>query len=224
MRFAVMAKRTPAIIGASIAVVVVIGGGVLLSNRDNAPTQNAAPVATAPAITPTVNTTPEVPGVERKKSKLVAPIPSFDSLSDQPVEMFGRFTIPRPQMWDENMGGSEGVKKYADMSSCTAATSKCPHVILYDLSSSEGKQLGKDPVKWWKAQPCIAGTSEKTERPVSMKLGGQSAKLYRIRCGDDDDANYAWIIPGKKLFVTGMIGTEGALVVETVQAALMKMS
>jgi hypothetical protein len=158
-------------------------------------------------------------------------VSNFAALSSEPAEVFGRLTIPRPWKWDASKGeeGSSGEVwkvSYADLTTCGAASSLCAHVVFYDQDTLEGRQLfGKNPVKWWTNQPCAIGTKGKTEGPVSVKLGGQSAKLYRVLCNTGDlTYNYAWFIPGKKLFITGSIGSAGTLAAETVQAALEKAS
>lgn len=217
-----MAKRTVAVVIAAIFV----GASVLLTGCGSSPAPNTAPPAAT--VSPSINTTPEVPGVERKQPKFKAPIPNFASLSTNPadaIEMFGRLTIPHPNMWGGSMSEDWSVR-FVDGTTCTAASAECPHVTFYNQGSPEGRQLlGKDPVKWWKNQPCVTGTKQKVEGPVSMKLGGQSAKLYRVRCGKGDLVyNYAWYVPGKKLFVTGSIGSQGSLSVETIQAALERAS
>lgn len=220
-----MAKRTFAVVSAVVAVVAIVGTAAILGSRHSVTPQNSVPTTSA---SPKVNTTPEVPGVERKQPKFKAPTPDFASLSSNPadaIEMFGKLTIPHPNMWGGTMS-EEWRARYEDRTTCAAASSQCPHVEFIDQSSPDGqKLLGKDPVGWWKSQPCVTGVKQKVEGPVSMKLGGQSAKLYRVRCGTSDLVyNYAWFVPGKKLLVTGSAGSAGALVTATIQAALERVS
>jgi hypothetical protein len=136
--------------------------------------------------------------------------PNFANFeAGESISMFDRLTIPHPSNWTGAMSEPDVVLNFAE--DCGGTTADCPHVNFVDLASSKASgYFGSDPVKHWAAQSCSGGTPAKVEGPVQLTLGGQPAQLYRQRCGADRYASprYAWMVPGKRLFV--MITDVGA--------------
>ena len=125
------------------------------------------------------------------------------------ISLFDRLTIPYPKIWTGAMSEPDVVMNFAE--DCGGTTADCPHVTFVNLASARAEEyFGSDPVRHWAGQPCSGGAPGKVEGPATLTLGGQPARLYRQRCGEDRHASprYAWLVPDKQLFV--MITDSGA--------------
>jgi hypothetical protein len=120
------------------------------------------------------------------------------------IDVFERLTIPRPKTWDGTMSEPGVLMAFADTTVGCEDTAACPRVYFVNLAS-DGADLayGADPVKRWSTEPCTGGTPGKVEGPTDVNYGGETARMYKQTCGDDETIGprYAWYFEGKQLFV-----------------------
>lgn len=165
------------------------------------------------------------------KDYLGAHTPAFTLQADgstllpDSVQLFKNgFSIHASSKWIGAMSEADLIINYVDNSTCSGDSASCPHVTFLNLTSNQANSVyGPDPLHYWAANipTNICPRAAAVEGPVSAKVGGQDAQLYRQRCLADTPAapRYAWVVPGK-LFVSMTDFGGDASSAQAVQAAL----
>lgn len=143
------------------------------------------------------------------------------NLAPDSVTLFGKLNIRPGNGWDGVMSYPDaGYIGYADHTTCTADDAGCPHLVFLDMTNSQvSTNYGSDPLKRWSTDPSGSCTNiTAIEGPVTVKIGGRDAQLYRQRCQNDPYAEprYAWVIPGQLFVAITDFGGSG----EIAEAAL----
>lgn len=151
--------------------------------------------------------------------------PNTASLQSDTVTLFNRLTIHPGDTWTGVMSEPDVYVGYADMASGANDSAGAPHVFFVDLTSPQASSAyAPDPLKRWSSDPSTCGRTGPVEGPVSVKIGGRPAQVYRQGCADDKYAapRYAWVIPGQLFVAIDTIGGSGEVVEGSLETATWK--
>lgn len=228
----VAATALVVVIGLLIFTLATNGDPDQTARQDNVPVETTVPPVTSPPLVST-QTTVQLPTVTTATTavpKAAAPAPDSSLQLLEPsnftskgsIAPFNRVVLPLPSNWDQPQS-DPGAIPFADISTCTASTDKCPTILFVDMASSFGREhYTANPVAWWAANSCDGKNGKEAAKgPTMFTVGGVQVQYYRRVCTTDDIA-YLWYIPDKQLLVLGRPGRAGGLAAEIIQAVLVK--